>query len=109
MRHTDLSTRTVLARNLKYLRTTGGWTQEELAEAAKISRSAVATIEGERYASPRLEILERIAKALGTELSLLLSPKSDVRPCLPPSRDARQTARVKACESIPQKERQCPS
>lgn len=79
MRHTDLSARTVLARNLKILRTQGGWTQEELAEAARISRSAVATIEGERYASPRLEILERLAKVLGTELSLLLSPNPDVR------------------------------
>lgn len=53
-----------LARNVRHLRTTKGWTQDDLAAKANIEQNAVSLIELGR-ANPTLETLETIATSLG--------------------------------------------
>lgn len=50
-----------------------GWTQEELASAAKVSRDIVAKIERQSR-NPTLEVLHRLSSALGSEVYGLFEP-----------------------------------
>jgi transcriptional regulator with XRE-family HTH domain len=57
---------------LRRLRTENGWSQERLAEAAGITLNYVGNLErGEQ--GPSLHVLVRLARALDTDLSILLS------------------------------------
>lgn len=56
-----------LTNRLKSLRQEAGLTQQDLADAAGITRQTVIAIEGEKY-SPSLEVAFLIAEALGTGL-----------------------------------------
>lgn len=50
-----------------------GWTQDELASAAKVSRDIVAKIERQSR-NPTLEVLHRLCLALGSEVHELFKP-----------------------------------
>ncbi len=63
--------RLVLAQRVKRLRTQLGWTQQELARRAGISRITISRIENEKDPSPRVETLEKLANALGVKLAEL--------------------------------------
>ena len=64
----------MLKTNIRRLRTELGWSQEKLAEKAEISPSYVTQIElGNR--SPSIDIIEKIAIALGIEYSILFTPE----------------------------------
>lgn len=52
-----------LARNLAALREARGWSQEELADQAKLHRTYVSGIE-RKIRNPTIRIIERLAKAL---------------------------------------------
>lgn len=56
--------------NLIAARKVKGWTQEELAKRAKLSRSMLSNIERGEY-SPSLAVAYRIAKALGATIEQL--------------------------------------
>lgn len=60
-----------LAHNLKFAREVRGLTQEELAEAAEMSRSYVSEIEYLRR-NATLDVLERLSEALGIDVLALL-------------------------------------
>jgi transcriptional regulator with XRE-family HTH domain len=73
-----------VAANVKALRESRRWSQEELAEAAGLSRDAISRIErGDR--EPRLATLEAIACAAGLEVGQLLGSGKK------PARTSRQT------------------
>lgn len=64
----------MLKTNIRRLRTELGWSQEKLAEKAEISPSYVTQIElGNR--SPSIDIIEKIAIALGIEYRVLFTPE----------------------------------
>ncbi len=58
--------RDIVARNLRRLRNAKGWTQEELAFRAKISRSYISQLETSDY-SASVTMLGKLAKALGVD------------------------------------------
>jgi XRE family transcriptional regulator, regulator of sulfur utilization len=61
-----------VAARIRELRLAKGWSQEELAEEAELSRDAIARIErGAR--APRLDTLDMIAEAFGISLPVILS------------------------------------
>jgi transcriptional regulator with XRE-family HTH domain len=57
---------------LRTLRAREDITQEQLAKRAKVARSYVALIESGRKKNPSLEILKRLARALGVPVGELL-------------------------------------
>ncbi len=60
-----------VAAHVKALRESRGWSQEELAEAAGLSRDAISRIErGNR--APKLATLEAIANAAGVDVAVLM-------------------------------------
>jgi transcriptional regulator with XRE-family HTH domain len=61
-----------LATVLRTLRDQNEMTQEDLAKRAKVARSYVALIESGRKKNPSLEILKRLARALGVPVTELL-------------------------------------
>jgi transcriptional regulator with XRE-family HTH domain len=63
-----------LALNVRHLRTTKGWTQDDLAVKARIQQNAVSLIEHAR-ANPTLETLETIAMCLGVRFIDLFDSK----------------------------------
>ena len=67
-----MSTREVLAKNMKENRKRMGITQSELAERAGISTNFLAMIEL-KHKFPAPEILDQLAKALGIEINELFS------------------------------------
>jgi len=74
----ETSSRTRLAQNVRLLRTLRGWSQERLAEAAGLDRSYLGGIErAQRNIS--LDILERLARALGVGISDLLGEQDSRR------------------------------
>jgi ribosome-binding protein aMBF1 (putative translation factor) len=56
------------AQRLAALRQARGWSQNELAREAAVSQSMVARYEAGRTPAPRLEIVARLAHALGASL-----------------------------------------
>jgi transcriptional regulator with XRE-family HTH domain len=63
-----------LARNVRYLRTSKGWTQDDLAGNVGIEQTAVSLIENRR-ANPTIETVETLASCLGVRFIDLFDPK----------------------------------
>lgn len=61
-----------LGERIKSYRKERGFTQKELAEKTNLSRSHIASIEGNQY-TPSLSTLNEIASVLGIDVSVLLS------------------------------------
>lgn len=61
--------RKAMGERIRELRTTQGWTHEQLAEIAGITPSNLRNIEAGKY-SVGLDVLNRIAGALGAELRM---------------------------------------
>ena len=57
---------------LKTLREKKGWSQAELARRAKVTDAYIAQLETGVRSNPSLEILQRLARALGVPLAKLL-------------------------------------
>ncbi|MEK7534088.1 MAG: helix-turn-helix transcriptional regulator [Patescibacteria group bacterium] len=62
-----------LGEKVKHLRKEKGLTQEKLAELANIDPKTIIEIENARRRNPTLKTLNKIAKALNTTLTSLLS------------------------------------
>jgi transcriptional regulator with XRE-family HTH domain len=71
--------RDVLANNLKAWRQVRHMSQETLAHEAKIDRTYISSIERGVYATS-IDVLDRLAKALGVEASELLSRDRNQKP-----------------------------
>jgi transcriptional regulator with XRE-family HTH domain len=69
-----MSSREILARNLRLLRAAKGLSQEALADAAGISRSYVSALEGRRN-SASVDRLDKLAAELDVETHVLLMPE----------------------------------
>lgn len=67
--------KTILGKNIRELRMQAGWTQEKLAEKAEISVPFMTQIELARK-SASLEVIEKIAKALGVSYERLFKTNS---------------------------------
>lgn len=64
----------IASKNIKYLKALKGWTQENLADKASISRSVVRDLEaGNERATSSLDTISKIAKAFDVSLSDLLA------------------------------------
>ena len=61
------------SRNIIRLRKQRGWSQPELAARAKMPKGTVFKMETWPDANPTLHSLERVAKALGVDVSLIVS------------------------------------
>ena len=61
-----------LGRVLKILREAKGLTQVDLAKKAKVARTYIVKLESGDKRNPSLEILQRLAKALGVPVTELL-------------------------------------
>lgn len=72
-----MTLREVLAANLRIARSAKGFSQEDLADAAGIDRTYVSALERCRYAAS-VDVLERIARALGISADRLLSARTEV-------------------------------
>ncbi|MFN8082421.1 MAG: helix-turn-helix transcriptional regulator [Kineosporiaceae bacterium] len=66
-----------LGRSVRQLREQRGWTQTELARAARMTQSAVARFEA-GGTIPTLPVLDRIAHALDAVLEVTVTPRVDV-------------------------------
>ena len=64
-----------IGKQIKEARKKKGMTQVQLADAAKISRSYLGDLEGDRY-NPSLDTLQKIAAVLGTTSGVLLGEAS---------------------------------
>lgn len=71
-----MSLRTVLAANLRLLRSEKGLSQEELADLSELTRNYIGALEREEY-SASVDTLEKVAKALGVPASRLLEKKAN--------------------------------
>jgi len=59
-------------RMLKALREEKGWTQDELAKRAKLTKPYISQLESGARKNPSLPALQRLAKALGVPVTELL-------------------------------------
>ena len=75
----------VLARRVRELRTKKGWTQEQLAEATRVTRVCIVAVEGGKQ-NVSMDILVRLGNALAVTPEALLASDSDLPPA--PRRDA---------------------
>ena len=66
----------VLGRRVKHLRSKHGWTQEQLAEATKVTRVCIVAVEGGKQ-NVSMDIVVRLANALSVTPESLLSSGSD--------------------------------
>jgi transcriptional regulator with XRE-family HTH domain len=57
---------------LRRLRKTRGLSQEELARKARVSQPYLSQLEAGTYQNPSIEIVQRLAKALGVPVTALL-------------------------------------
>ena len=69
----------VLGRRVRELRTKKGWTQEQLAEAARVTRVCIVAVEGGKQ-NVSMDILVRLANALVVTPEALLARDSDLPP-----------------------------
>lgn len=60
---------------LKELREKRGLTQEQLADLSGVNQSAISFIENGTTASPKLDTLQKLARALGVSLEELVDDK----------------------------------
>lgn len=67
-----MTSKEIFARKLRALRLARGWSQEELAHRARLDRTYVSSLERKKYA-PTLDVLDKIADALGVNASELIS------------------------------------
>ena len=72
------STRRTLAKKIKLLRFSRGWSQETLAELCGFHRSYIANIESGKH-NVSLDNLERIAEAFEVPIAELLNPDFNLR------------------------------
>jgi len=72
------STRRILAKKIKLLRFSRGWSQETLAELCGFHRSYIANIESGKH-NVSIDNLERIAEAFEVPISELLNPDFNLR------------------------------
>src|SRR6266705_2992991 len=72
------SIRRTLAKKIKLLRFSRGWSQETLAELCGFSRSYIANIESSKH-NVSIDNLERIAQAFEVPISELLNPDFNLR------------------------------
>jgi transcriptional regulator with XRE-family HTH domain len=70
-----------LARQVLHLRLENGWTQKELAQRAGTKQANISRLENAKL-NPSVEMLQRVADALGAELevSFVLSDKAHPAP-----------------------------
>lgn len=66
-----------LGASVRALREQKGWSQTELARAARMTQSAVARFEA-GGTIPTLPVLDRLAHALDAELTVRVTPRADV-------------------------------
>jgi ribosome-binding protein aMBF1 (putative translation factor) len=66
-----------LGRSVRLLREERGWSQSQLAQAAKMTQSAVARFEAGGTV-PTLPVLDRLARALHADLTVSVTPHTDV-------------------------------
>ena len=66
--------REIFAKNLRLARQAKGLSQEELAHRADIDRTYISSLERCVY-SPSIEVLDRLAQALGVEAADLIRPQ----------------------------------
>ena len=71
-------TRRILAKKIKLLRYSRGWSQETLAELCGFCRSYIANIESGKH-NVSLDNLERLADAFEVPISELLNPDFNLR------------------------------
>ena len=64
-----------LARRVRELRTNRGWTQEQLAEATRVTRICIVAVEGGKQ-NVSMDILIRLANALSVTPEILLSSEA---------------------------------
>ncbi len=71
----EIPIETVIRENIKSLRKQLGWSQEFLAEKTGVSAPYITQIEvGKR--TPSLDIVEKLASALGVEYKVLFEPRN---------------------------------
>jgi transcriptional regulator with XRE-family HTH domain len=88
--------RTVLAANLRRRRAEVGLSQEALAHDAGIDRTYISSIERCRYA-PSIDVLDRLAAALGVEASdLITRDPGERRSAKPPATQALRLPRQRS-------------
>lgn len=66
-----MSSRKILAQNLRVLRAAKGLSQEALADAAAVDRTYISAIERQKY-SITIDRLDELARPLGVETHVLL-------------------------------------
>src|SRR3989338_4081742 len=69
-----------LAERLKTLRMQKQWSQQQLAQAARLTQPDVSRIEIGHIQQPRLAVLRRLAEALGTSMDYLTGRVDTVDP-----------------------------
>lgn len=65
-----------LGRRVRHLRSRKGWTQEQLAEAARVTRVCIVSVEGGKQ-NVSMDIVVRLANALGVSPEGLLGPRDE--------------------------------
>ena len=65
-----------LGRTVRRMREERAWSQRELAQAAKMTQSAVARFEAGGTV-PSLPVLDRLARALNAELTVQMTPRTE--------------------------------
>ncbi|MEJ6395508.1 helix-turn-helix transcriptional regulator [Gymnodinialimonas sp. 2305UL16-5] len=70
-----MSSRQILARNLKAFRREARVSQEELAHRANLDRTYISALERELYAAS-IDVLDRIASVLGVSACALIDPET---------------------------------
>ena len=63
----------MLAENIKRYRAKKGFSQEQLAQTAGVTYSALSKIEAGYHTDPRVRTLQKIARALGVTIDDLMS------------------------------------
>jgi transcriptional regulator with XRE-family HTH domain len=88
----DSAALATLARNVKRLRDKRGWTEDDLAAAAKMEQMAVSLIESRR-SNPTVETLENVATALRVPFVALFEPPQDDDPIPQPRKKTKAAKR----------------
>ncbi len=83
------SARKIIATNILYARTMLGWTQEHLAEKARLHRTQVGALE-RQTSGASVDSLEMLATALGVPMHVLLMPPAQAHPLILASVDRKK-------------------